>query len=141
MPTIPINYLAVLVATVVGMAIGFLWYGPLFGKKWMKLMGISREKMETMKKKGMGKTIALNALATLIMSFVLDHSLIFASSYLGVNGWMAGVQAGFWNWLGFIAPVTLSAVLWEGRSWKLWILNNGHYLVALVAMGVVLAVM
>ena len=33
-----INYIAVLVSAVIGMAIGALWYSPLlFGKIWMKL--------------------------------------------------------------------------------------------------------
>ena len=46
---------------------------------------------------------------------------------------------GFWNWLGFVAPVTLGSVLWEGKSPKLWVLNNGYYLVSLIVMGVILA--
>ena len=40
-------------------------------------------------------------------------------------------------WLGFIAPVTLGSVLWEMKSWKLWILNNAYYLVVLVVMGLI----
>ena len=42
---------------------------------------------------------------------------------------MAGVQAGFWNWLGFIVPVMLATVLWEGRKWKLWLFSIAYYLV------------
>ncbi|MBI3341870.1 DUF1761 domain-containing protein, partial [Candidatus Curtissbacteria bacterium] len=34
-----INYMAVVAAAVVNMVLGFLWYGPLFGKPWMKMMG------------------------------------------------------------------------------------------------------
>jgi hypothetical protein len=34
-----INWLGVLVATVIYMVLGALWYGPLFGKVWMKAMG------------------------------------------------------------------------------------------------------
>ncbi|HLD39833.1 MAG TPA: DUF1761 family protein, partial [Candidatus Nanoarchaeia archaeon] len=33
------NYLAVLVAAIAAYVVGFLWYGPVFGKKWMALMG------------------------------------------------------------------------------------------------------
>lgn len=47
-------------------------------------------------------------------------------------------MAGFWNWLGFIAPVTLGVVLWEGKPWKLWVLHNAYYLLALLVMGVIL---
>lgn len=31
--------LAVVLAAVVSMIVGWLWYGPLFGKQWMALMG------------------------------------------------------------------------------------------------------
>lgn len=48
-------------------------------------------------------------------------------------------MVGFWNWLGFVAPVTLGGVLWEGKPWKLWGLNNGYQLLSLLVMGVILA--
>ncbi len=140
MSSVPINYLAVLGATVVSMAIGFLWYGPLFGKKWMALSGKGQADMEIAKARGMGKLYALASLGSLVMSYVLAHSLVFASAYLNVGGVSAGFMAGFWNWLGFIAPVTLGSVLWEGKSWQLWILNNAYYLVSLSLMGILLAV-
>jgi len=30
--------IAIVIATIVSMAIGFVWYGPLFGKLWMELI-------------------------------------------------------------------------------------------------------
>ena len=89
----------------------------------------------------MGKLYALQALGSLFMAFVLSHALVFASAYLNTEGIAAGLQTGFWNWLGFIAPVSLGAVLWEGKSWNLWILNNGYYLTTLLLMGVVLSLL
>jgi hypothetical protein len=56
-----------------------------------------------------------------------------------MSGMPAGLMCGFWNWLGFIAPVTLGTVLWEGKPWKLWALTNGYYLFSLLIMGVILA--
>ena len=137
MPVVPINYFAILAATLASMVIGFLWYGPLFGKQWMDLSG---HKMNAAKKKNMGKLYALAFLGSLLMAFVLSHALVFASTYLQVTGVQAGLQAGFWNWLGFIAPVTLGSVLWEGKPWKLWFLNNGYQLISLLVMGSILSV-
>ena len=37
-PEIHINYLAVVAAMLAQMFLGFLWYGPLFGKPWAKEM-------------------------------------------------------------------------------------------------------
>ncbi len=139
MPEVPIDYVAVLAAAVASMVIGFLWYGPLFGKQWMALSGISREKIDAGQAQGMGKTYVTAFIGSLVMAYVLAHSLFFASEFLKVSGANAGVQAGIWNWLGFVAPVTLRSVLWEGKSWKLWFVNNGYYLVTLIVMGVILA--
>lgn len=139
MPIVPVNYLAILVAALAGMFVGFVWYGPIFGKMWMSLTGMTQAKMEEMKKKGMTKNYLLMFIGMLLMSDVLAHFLIFAATYMNVSGVMAGLSAGFWSWLGFIAPVMLSKVLWEGKSWNLWLLDSGHYLVVLLVMGAILA--
>lgn len=137
---VPINYFAVLVAAILNIVLGFLWYGPLFGKQWMKLSGMSKEKIESMKKKGMTKTYVMVLVSSFVMSYVLAHALVFASGYLKVYGLSAGIMSGFWNWIGFVAPVILGPVLWEGRPYKLWILNSSYYLVSLLLMGSILAV-
>ncbi|PIR84026.1 DUF1761 domain-containing protein [Candidatus Kaiserbacteria bacterium CG10_big_fil_rev_8_21_14_0_10_51_14] len=136
---VPINYLAVIVSTIVMMGLGALWYGPFFGKQWQKLMGFTEESMKTAKAKGMAKSYGLMAVGALIMSFVLSHSLVFATTYLGTSGIAAGIQAGFWNWLGFIVPVSMGSVIWEGKPWKLWFINAGYYLVGLILIGILLA--
>lgn len=122
------------------MVLGSLWYGPLFGKQWIALSGISSEKLEGAKAKGMGKSYSLMFVGSLLMAYVLAHAIIFASDYLNVYGISAGLTGAFWNWLGFIAPVTLSSVLWDGKPWKLWLLNNGYNLASLMAMGAILSV-
>jgi Protein of unknown function (DUF1761) len=139
MKPVPINYLAVAVAALANMFIGFVWYGPLFGKTWMKLSGITPGEMDSAKASGMGKTYLLAFAGSLVMSYVLAHALVFAASYFGMSGISAGLMSGFWNWLGFIAPVTLGAVLWEGKTWTLWLLMNGYYLVTLLVMGTILS--
>ena len=136
---ISINYWAVVVSAVASMVIGFLWYGPIFGKLWIRLMAFTPEAMEAAKAKGMTKEYLLTMLGSIAMSCVLAHSLIFAGSYLNIAGLSAAFHVAFWSWLGFIAPVTLSNVLWEGKSWKLWILGNSHYFVSLLVMSSILA--
>lgn len=136
---VPLNIWAILVSAVAGVAIGFMWYGPVFGAWWVKEMGWSQADMEAAKKKGMAKQYILTILGSLAMAFVLAHNVVFGSEYLNMFGLSAGLQAAFWNWLGFVVPVTLSSVLWEGKSWKLWFLNVGYYLVTLLAMGAILS--
>jgi hypothetical protein len=138
---IPVNYWAVIVCGIVSMVLGSIWFGPLFGKQWQHLMGWSNvdaaKKAEMMK--GMQKSYLFAFIGALVMAYVLSHSIVFASTYMDVSGVSAGLSSGFWMWLGFIAPVTLSSVLWEGKSWKLWILTSGYYLVQLLIFGAILA--
>jgi hypothetical protein len=136
---VSVNYLAVLVSGIASMIIGGLWYGPLFGKAWLRLSGISEEKINEVKQKGVTKSYLIMFIGSLVMAFVMAHSLEFASNYLLITGVPAGLSGGFWNWLGFVAPVTLGSVLWDGKPWKLWMINSGYYLVLLCVMGVILS--
>src|SRR3989344_4119366 len=117
MQEVPINYLAVLVCGVASMVLGSLWYGPLFGKQWAAWSGMTSTDMEKAKAKGMGKSYFLMFVGSLMMAYVLAHSLVFAASYLHVEGANGGLMAGFWSWLGFIAQVTLGTVLWDNKPW------------------------
>ena len=139
---VPINYLTVLVAAIASMVLGFLWYELLFGKQWMALMGFTPERIEQAKAnngKGMGKSYFLAFVGALVMAFVLSHTLVFAQSYMNVEGISSGLSSGFWMWLGFVAPITLGSVLWDGKPWKLWMLTNSYYLLTLLVMGTILA--
>ena len=132
-----VNLVAVLVSSIVGMAIGVLWYSPLlFGKLWMTLNVIPEKQIKAAKKSGMGKLYFANFIGTLVMAYVLSHFV----DYAGATTVTGGMQAGFWAWLGFIATVLLGNILWEGKSLKLYLLNIGHYLIVLLAMGAILAV-
>ena len=140
---VPINYLAVLLSGVAAMILGFLWYGPLFGKEWARLMGWTPEKMAAMKsdpaaKNAMIRSYAIQFVGALVMSFVTAHSLVFASAYMNVSGVIGGLEAGWWNWLGFIVPSTIGMVLWEGKPWKYWMIVAGYWLVYLLLSGVII---
>jgi hypothetical protein len=132
MVPVHINYLAVLVAGLVNYAIGAVWFGALFGKPWMALSGIKEMKPSV-------GPMLLGLVGSLLMSFVLAHAIVFASAYMKAEGLGGGLMAGFWNWLGFVAPVTLSVVIYEKKSWKLWFIDNGYWLIALLAMGAILS--
>lgn len=146
MSPVPLNYLAIVVAAAASMIIGMLWYGPFFGKQWIALSGMAPEAMAAAKAKGMGIKYAFALLGSLATSYVLAHAVLVVTYlfYLAEispaeTGITSGLITGFASWLGFIAPVTLGAVLWEGRPWKLWFLNAGYWLVSLLAMGMILA--
>jgi hypothetical protein len=130
---IDLNFLAILAAAFASHVLGFIWYGPLFGKLWMQLSNISNEDMERAKVKGMWKIYLQSFIGSLVMAFVLN--IFIGDIGIGVG---IGLVVGFLAWLGLVAPVTLGGVLWEGRSYLLWLLSNSYYLISLLIMGMIL---
>lgn len=135
MPQVDINYLAVVVSAVINMALGFAWYGPLFGKPWRELSGWTKEKMDKAMEKGMNMTYGLSTVASLLIAYVLAHFV----DYVQAGTVVEGMVLGFWAWLGFIATTMMNQVLYDGKPWKLYFINAGYYLVSLLMMGSVLA--
>lgn len=134
---VSINLVAVVVSVIAALVIGSLWYGPVFGKKWMRLAGLTQEGMKSMKMTALQAMIGA-AITSFLIAYVLAHIIVFAGTYTGMTGMSAGFTAGFWCWLGFMLPATSGAFLFEGKSWKLWALNAGYYLVLLLVVGGIL---
>ena len=122
---------SVAVAAIASMVIGMLWYGPLFGKKWMTLMKMKQTAKKTMP--------ASSMLVQLASSLVMAYVLAMFITMLNVTGYMNGALVGFWVWLGFIATVEIGGVLWEGKPTELYILKAAGSLVTLAVMGAIIA--
>lgn len=128
-----VNLLAVLVAAIANFIIGMIWYGPLFGKAWIKMMGWTPKQIAEAKKKGMAKPAAVGFISGLVMSFVLANIIKFS----GAVSLVEGLAMGFLVWIGFVAAIMLGSVLWEGRDVKLYILNVLCYLVSFLVMSAI----
>lgn len=127
-----VNYLAVLVAALANYIIATIWYAVVFGGLWRRLTGITE-----MKPNVIGMILVF--LGSVLMSFVLLHSIVFGNAYLHTGGISGGLMGGFFSWIGFIAPVTLTSVIYEKRPWKLWLLDNAFWLLSLLVMGAILS--
>ncbi len=138
---VPINYYAILACGIANMILGFIWYGPLFGKPWSRLMGwgdMTPEKMAEMQKSARPAYV-VTFVGALLMAYVLAHGLVFGNAYLGMSGVSAGLMGAFWFWLGFVVPVTIGTVFWDKKPWTLWFINAGYYLVALCMMATIIS--
>jgi len=127
------------------MVLGFVWYGPLFGKPYMRMQGVTEadvEKFKTdpKKKSQMMRNYAFTFVLALITAYLLSYFLVFGSIVLGLTGVLAGVKIAFMAWLAFVVPATANLVFFDKKKWDWWFLVNGYYLVQLVAMGSILAV-
>lgn len=132
-----VNMVAVIVAALASVAIGAVWYGPLFGKLWRRLLGLSLEDMKKMKLSPL-MAMAGGVITAFLMAYVLAHGIMFGNIVLNTYGVAGAVQGAFWYWLGFALPLTAGSFLWEGKSVKLWVLNAGYYLVSMMVMAVIL---
>jgi len=129
---VQIHPLPFVVAVLVKVFVGALWYSPvLFLKPWQRLSGISNEQM----KGGMAKGMTTWILGAVVMTFVLAHAVYYA----GAKSIPLGAAVGFLNWLGFILVVQLDDWAAAKRPTQLLLINAGGNLVALIIMGAVLA--
>lgn len=131
-----INYLAVIVATLVHFLIGGLWYGLIFGNKFIQLLGWTPEKLQQVANQSHGKEYLFAFLSSFVLVFVLAHFV----QYTKARGVAEGMQTGFWLWLGFVATTQLSTVVFEERNAGLYLLNVGYQFLACLATGAILAV-
>jgi len=140
MPELTLNYIAIVVAALAVVPVGFVWFGPGFGKAWATEMGMDIEE----KPEGMGKSMALFVLGNLLISFVLAHSIeVWQPEVWGAGTndamWIYGLNAAAWTWIGFFVPLQIGRVAWEQRSWKLVGINASFDLVRLLIIGMILA--
>ena len=67
------NFYIFFLAALVPMIIGFVWYGPLFGKAWMDQMGFTEE---SLKDTNMVKTLLISYVLSLLIGFALMPMVI-----------------------------------------------------------------
>jgi len=117
------NYLAIIIAAVVTMIVGSLWYGPLFGKSWMSKMWMTKADMD-----GTDKMMYVYAL---INSMIMFWVLFWMIGALGDGTMMGAFSVTAMAWLGFMMTQQVSGVIWtKNPSITLVIINGLFWLVA-----------
>lgn len=126
-----IELIPVLLAAVLNMIVGYTWYSPwMFGSQWSKLSGISQE---AMKKK---RWAPLYSFAT---GLTVAYFIAFFQNLATISNVSDGMLFAGLLWLGFSASTGISAVIWEGKPFKLFLINASGSLVGYLVMGGVIA--
>ena len=124
-----INWLSVIVAAVSSFLVGGIWYGPLFGKVWMKAFHFTEDDL---KKRSIPKTFGLALLLAFVAALTLEM-------FIGVKATlMFGLMAGLLAGLGWVATLLGILYLFEMQSMKAYLVNAGYCVIALTIMGAVL---
>lgn len=133
-----INYLAILIAAIVGWLAGALWYMAL-GKQWVAAQGSTTEAFKARQAALKGTSaawlpFALAFLANVVMAWVLAGMV----GHLGVVTVRSAVISALFAWAGFVVSTILVNNAFSGRSYALTAIDAGHWLLALIAMAVVI---
>lgn len=129
LPFSDINFLAIIVSTIVTMILGMLWYGPIFGKTWMKLSGMKEKDM-----KHPGSAIVMGLINTFVMVLALALLLEITQP---VSMREALVQGGLVA-IGFAATNEASDSIWGGSPWPLTLLNAAYALIGTLIASAIL---
>ncbi len=127
-----LNFPAVFVSALSSFIVGWLWYGPIFGKKWMELNGFDPEEMQKQKWLPFPLILGINYFATVLAAFSL--AMFLGTESDAVFGIFAGLMiAIFW-----IATSRLNDVLYERKPMGLFWINVGYNVVIYVIMGAII---
>jgi hypothetical protein len=131
-----IKYPAVIVATLAHYILGGLWYSPLlFGNKFIQLINWTPERLRQVENESHAKELAIAFVMSLVLVYILAHFV----QYTKATTAMGGIQTAFWLWLGFVVTTQAPTVIFEGRSFGLFIINVSYQLVGCALAGAILA--
>lgn len=130
MENVEFNFLAIIAAALSMFVLGGLWYSPmLFGKVWAKENGFSDEFI-----KGGNKGLIFGG--SFVLSLIMAFNL--AGFVSGYDDWTWGLIGGFLAGFGWVALSIGVLYFFERRSFKLFLVNAGYFIVAFVIMGLII---
>ena len=116
-----LDWLGVILGTVLMVVLGAVWWGPLFGKQWSAARGVAYEMKPDPQK----------VIATVIYSFLFNIGL----GYWAFDDFEHAVVMALVFGVLLILPVMYSAVVWAGENVKVFAIDAGYWLVAIILAG------
>lgn len=124
-----VNWWVIIVTSVLGYLMGFLWYGILFMKPWMKAVGLKKHAKDPFP----GRTMVIGFLITFISIYVLALFIINTGS----TTFLGGILVGFLLWLGYSLTMNIGALLWQMKPASYFWINAPYELIStLIVSGI-----
>src|SRR5688500_68395 len=127
-----INHLAVVVCLILLHALGFLWYGPLFGQKWMAMVDLDQATMES---EGMDAGLWIT---NLIASLAPLYLLAWLFARLNVTSGLRGAVIAFLIAFCFHHLPLMSGNMFAGEHYGLAWITGGFSIVGWTLSGFIL---
>ena len=122
-----VNYLAVIVAAIVAVGIGIVYYGILgVGDRQSRMLGTAP-----------GRPGPVQGATGLIVGLVNAWVIAVLSLAVGAASVADAIVLGAFVWLGFGATFKAAQVAFERRPWAVWALQAVHDLVVQVVVAVI----
>lgn len=127
-----VNWIAVLIAGAVAMAIGAAWY-MILANQWLAAIGKTRDQLDA-------------SPTPFIIAFVCELVMAFFIAVLTRNLFDAvtvanGIQAGLVGWAGFTITAMILNHRYENAKWSLTAINGGYLLVVVLAQGAIIGLL
>ena len=162
-----INFIAVLIAAVVPMVMGFIWYHPkVCGTAWMNVTGMTPEKA---KQSNMAVVFGVSFILSLMLAFIMQ-AMVIHQFHLGSlfyklpvddattpegalfkqvmdmlgGSWRTfkhGALHGFIGGLFIAFPILGTNALFEQKGWKYIWINVGYWIITMTIMGGIISAM
>jgi hypothetical protein len=126
-----VNWLAVIVATLLYFFLGALWYSPvLFAKKWMELRNISENDID-----GPNPVIFLYSF---LLQLIAVSSLALFITAMGVESAVHGALVGFGAGAGILFSLAGTTGIFTELKIQLHFLDSGYHVIGLTIAGIIL---
>jgi len=132
MKDLKINHLAVLIGIVLQFVIGFLWYGPLFGEPWMKMVGLDLATIEA------NPADAGTWITNIVTAVLSVYLLAWLFVKLKVSSLIKGALYGFLIGFVFVLMANKTSGAFAGDPYGLAWVTGGFTTVGLLVAGAVL---
>jgi len=131
-----VNYIAVLVATIVVFVLGWLWYSPLlFYKPWMRARGMDPAVAMAGAKMPTGK-LAIELVRCFVLAYIVAHFV----AALGITNWLVAAHFGLLLWIGLPVVLLVGSVIWDNVPVKVAVIHAGDWLVKLLVIPIIVSV-
>lgn len=126
-----LNWLMVLLCTVIYYAIGAVWYTVLFGKIWARLNGF-----DTGDRSGFAKVMIIGFILTLGICITAG---LLVNAMGGCKQWDCFMIRSYALLAGLVVGLVGMGLNYQKKPWTLWFIDIGYHLVALIPVCYILA--
>jgi hypothetical protein len=146
-----LNPVAIVVAVVAAVALGFVWYGALFGKKWQALVGLTDAQLQNANMAvTFGSMIFNTFVIAIALNLVINAMALYAAIVYGPDSFIIttfgqstavfGALVGLFVGGAFMFTSYTTTYLFAQMRKKLLLIDAGYQVTICVLMGFIIGV-